>query len=192
MNDLETVEAALHEVEGPLTIQELAGVTGLQARDVDRVVWGSPDRFAWQPGHRWSLTARKSRPAARFSKDIQEARTGATLGAASGELRAITLSSGLTIKVSRRPLDSDAFFSVRSAGNLLELILNSTHEIFGELPMPFRDDVPDGGSQRLLEVLLQAWALYEDSIPGGPARRATQDARLLWGRRALEILRDSE
>jgi hypothetical protein len=106
------------------------------------------------------------------------------------ELRAFTMSSGLTVSVNRRPLDSDAFFSVRSAGNKVTLTLNSTHELFADLPLPFEEGVKDEGFKELCEILLSAWALYEDSLPGGSAKRATEDARLLWGRRAIEVLRD--
>jgi len=106
------------------------------------------------------------------------------------QLSAITLASGVVLKVSRRPLDTHAFFSVKTGGNEVELILNSTHELFAEHPMPFESD--GAGAQhykQLLELLLEAWALYEDSIPGGPSRRAAEDVRLLWGRRATELLR---
>jgi hypothetical protein len=192
MNSVDQVVAALRSAPGPQSISEIAASTGLEPREVDRIVWGAPERFAWQPGHNWTLTSRRVRPRTHFSHDVKEARADLDTSGGLAELRAITLSSGLTIKVSRHPLDSDAFFSVRSAGNTLELVLNSTHELFGELPMPFRDDPADSPYRRLVEVLLEAWALYEDSVPGGPARRATQDTRLLWGRRALEVLRESE
>lgn len=192
MNPVDIVVAALRDAEEPQTVGQVASVTGLDNKDVDRVVWSDPARFAWQPGHRWTLCGAKARPRGHYSDDVQEARSGGLSSNAPSELRAITLASGLTIRISRRPLDSDAFVTVRSAGNVLELVLNSTHELFGELPMPFRDDAGDSGYQRLVEVLLEAWALYEDSVPGGPARRATEDARLLWGRRVLEILRDSD
>ena len=50
--------------------------------------------------------------------------------------------------------------------------------------------IPRPESEVMLELLLEAWALYEDSIPGGSSRRAAEDIRLLWGRRATELLRD--
>jgi hypothetical protein len=105
-------------------------------------------------------------------------------------MRAITLASGLTLRVSRRPLDTDAFFSVSSAGNTVELILNSSHEIFETHRMPFEGGGDPGA--RLVEVLLGAWALYEDGVPGGgQMRRSLEDLRLLWGRRVIELLRES-
>jgi hypothetical protein len=87
-------------------------------------------------------------------------------------------------------MDSDAFFTVRSSGNSVELILNSTHELFDTLPFPF--DENDAGPMSLVEVLLSAWALYEDAVPGGSMRRALEDVRLLWGRRSIELLRDCD
>ena len=107
------------------------------------------------------------------------------------ELRAITLASGLILKVRRTSLDSDAFFSVRSAGNTVELLINSNHEIFDGLPIPFEGD-PGGPHQQLLEIILGAWALFEDGVPGGSTRRALEDQRLLWGRRAIEMFRDRD
>ena len=102
------------------------------------------------------------------------------------------MASGIVIRVSRLPLDSDAFFSVRSAGNTVQLVINSTHELFAHLPMPFEEDSQEISFKALVEVLLQGWALYEDGVSGRQARRAMEDLRLLWGRRAVEVLRDSE
>ena len=102
------------------------------------------------------------------------------------------MAGGLSVRVSKRPLDSDAMFTVRSRGNVVELTLNSTHEIFVAFEMPFERHAGQTNGAGLIEVLLAAWALYEDSVPGGPSRRAVEDIRLLWGRRALEVLRDSE
>jgi hypothetical protein len=104
-------------------------------------------------------------------------------------MRAKTLASGVVLKVSRQPLDTHAFFSVKSAGNEIELILNSVHELFSEHPMPFEEDAAGAHYKRLVELLLESWAIYEDSIPGS-SRRAAEDIRLLWGRRATELLRD--
>ncbi|MBZ4611368.1 MULTISPECIES: hypothetical protein [Mycobacterium avium complex (MAC)] len=89
-------------------------------------------------------------------------------------------------------MDSDAFFTVRSAGNTITLTLNSTHELFIDMPTPFEDNEDDSPYKRLCELLLSAWVLYEDSLPGGSVKRAAEDARLLWGRRAIEMLRETD
>lgn len=193
MDDLgRRIEAALAVADAPITVLEVAERLGVTAHDVDRVIWGEPDRFVWQPGHRWALGAEKARPVAAIGNSSEEdARDRPLAPRGPVELRATTLASGVTLKVSRRPLDTHAVFTVKSVGNVIELILNSGHELFAELPMPFDDGLPEGDYQALAEVLLQAWALYEDSIPGGPSRRSAEETRLLWGRRIIELLRDS-
>ena len=186
------IEGVLRSSERSLTIQEMAAPLGVSAHDVDRVVWSRPDRFVWQPGHRWALGIEKARPRAdRADMQQPDART-APLGArGSTQLRALTLASGVVLTVSRRPLDTHAFFMVKSKGNVVELVLNSAHELFSELPMPFTADDDGEGFKQLTEVLLEAWALYEDSTPTGPSRRASEDIRFLWGRRTAELLRES-
>lgn len=186
------IEATLAAAEAPLTVGEIADRLGLTAHDIDRVIWGEPERFVWQPGHRWALGAEKARPAAVTGGAAdQDARDGPLAPRGAVQLRATTLASGVTLRVSRRPLDTHAVFTVKSAGNVVELILNSGHELFAELPLPFDDDSQEGDYRALAEVLLEAWALYEDSVPGGPARRSAEDTRLLWGRRIIELIRDS-
>lgn len=71
------------------------------------------------------------------------------------------------------------------------MTLNSTHELFASMPMPFIDS-RHSSYKELCEVLLSAWALYEDSLPGGATRRAAEDARHMWGRRSIEILQEPD
>jgi hypothetical protein len=187
------IAEALNSAGTPLTVAEIASALDVSAHDVDRVIWDEPDRFVWQPGHRWSLGSEKPRPAIEGGHTGHvEARQGPLVPRDPIELRATTLESGVTIRVTRRALDSHALFTVKSAGNVIELVLNSGHEVFAELPMPFSDEGSTIGHQRLVEILLEAWALYEDSVPGGPSRRAAEDIRLLWGRRILELLRSGD
>lgn len=187
------IEEALASAGAPLSVGEIADRVDLTPHDIDRVMWGEPDRFVWQPGHRWTLGVEKARPSATAQHGTkQDAREGPLAPRNPVELRATTLASGVTLKVSRWPLDTHALFTVKSAGNSVELIFNSAHEVFASLPMPFDDEVPDGDYRALAEILLEAWALYEDSIPGGPSRRAAEDTRLLWGRRLIELLRDRD
>jgi hypothetical protein len=72
------------------------------------------------------------------------------------------------------------------------LTLNSMHELFSNRPMPFENSHDDSPYKELCEILFAAWALYEDGLPGGSTKRATEDARLLWGRRTIEMLRESQ
>lgn len=179
----------LGAAQTPLTIPVIADRLQVSAHDVDRVIWGDPQRFAWQPGHCWTLGTEKPAPAAARLSAVEDAHARPWAPADQVQLRAITLASGVVLTVSRRPLDTHAFFSVKSAGNGVELVLNSMHELFSEHPMPFEEDAAGTQYKRLLELLLEGWALYEDSLPPG-SRRAAEDIRLLWGRRATELLRD--
>lgn len=186
------IAKVLKESAGPLTVGEIAAKTGGAIGECDAALWEAPERFVWQPGHRWTAANPKARAQRKTIGEESDVRSNVMSAHAPRELRALTLSSGLTIAVNRRPIDSDAFFSVRSAGNTITLTLNSTHELFAELPTPFETRSDESSYKELCEILLGAWALYEDGLPGGSAKRATEDARLLWGRRVVEMLRDRD
>ena len=184
------IAKTLREAAEPLTVDEIATRIGGDIRECDAILWQNPGEFVWQPGQKWTVAHAKHCRSRVDPVDAPDARSSMMSAVAPKELRAFTMSSGLTVAVHRRPLDSDAFFTVRSAGNTITLTLNSTHEIFGDLPLPFESGGGGEGFSELCEVLLTAWALYEDGLPGGSTKRATEDARLLWGRRAIEVLRD--
>ncbi|MBP1819269.1 hypothetical protein [Mycobacterium sp. OAE908] len=184
------ISHALREAAEPLAVDEIVARVGGDVRECDAILWQNPEQFVWQPGQKWTVANAKHRGAQDNPADAPDSRSNMMTAATPKELRAFTMSSGLTVAINRRPLDSDAFFSVRSAGNTITLTLNSTHELFAELPFPFESAGDGGDFKRLCEVLISAWALYEDGLPGGSAKRATEDARLLWGRRAIEVLRD--
>lgn len=189
---VDDIVRVLENADKPLTVSEIAAAAGGDNREIDAILWQAPDRFVWQPGHRWTVANPKLRTLHDNITDVPDARSNLLSSNISRELRAVTLSNGLTINVNRRPLDSDALFTVRSAGNAITLTLNSMHELFSVLPMPFESGTSDAGYKELCEILLSAWALYEDSLPGGSTKRATEDARLLWGRRAIEMLRERD
>jgi hypothetical protein len=184
------ISNALREAAEPLTIDEIVARVGGDARECDAILWQNPQQFVWQPGQKWTVAKAKRRGSQDNPEGAPDSRSNMITAAKPKELRAFTMSSGLTVTINRRPLDSDAFFSIRSAGNTITLTLNSTHELFAELPFPFETAGNGGAFKRLCEVLISAWALYEDGLPGGSAKRATEDARLLWGRRTIEVLRD--
>lgn len=193
MASVDDIVNVLKESSEPLPVSEIAARTGAAIDECDAALWRAPERFVWQPGHRWTLATPKARASHSGVDAIADVRSNTMAEHSPRELRALTLSSGLTIAVNRRPIDSDAFFSVRSAGSTITLTLNSTHELFADLPTPFDSTQDEMGYKELCEILLSAWALYEDGLPGGSAKRATEDARLLWGRRAIDMLgeRDS-
>jgi len=187
MVSVDDIVNVLKKSSEPLSVSEIAARTGAAIDECDGALWRAPERFVWQPGHRWTLATPKAR-ASRQCVDEADVRSNTMVEHSPRELRALTLSSGLTIAVNRRPIDSDAFFSVRSAGSTITLTLNSTHELFADLPTPFDSVQDEVGYKELCEILLSAWALYEDGLPGGSAKRATEDARLLWGRRTIDML----
>ena len=189
---LDDVVRALQESARPLSVAEIASLVGCDVRECDGILWQSPDKFVWQPGHKWTVVNQKSGITRHFVTDAPDARSNMMSATASGELRAVTLSSGLSMVVNRRPLDSEAFFTVRSAGSNITLTLNASHELFANLPMPFDAQFANSDYRALCEILLAAWALFEDGLPVGSARRAMEDARLHWGRRAVEMLREND
>jgi len=188
----EDISNALREAAEPLTVGDIASRVGGEIRECDAILWQDPEQFVWQPGQRWTVADAKRRVSHAGKIDAPDTRSNMMSAAEPKELRAYTMSSGLTIAVNRRPLDSDAFFTVQSAGNTVTVTLNSTHELYADLPVPFETQAREAGYKELCEILISAWALYEDGLPGGSAKRGTEDARLLWGRRAIEVLRDRE
>lgn len=179
------VEETLASSPSPLTVREIAEKVDIAADVVAEVVWGAPERFSWQPGGRWTLSAPKSTVLPAVEPDHQDARSAVLAPQDGVELRAIVLASGTVLRVVKRPLDSAALFTVKAAGSDLELVLNSAHEAFARLPVPFEGE--SGDYKRLAELLLTAWAVYEGECPTA-ARRGLEDARLLWGRKLLELL----
>lgn len=191
MVTVDDIAQVLEQSEEPLTVDEIAVKVWAEAGECEALLWQSHERFIWQPGRKWALANPKSRTVLQDSDDAPDGRSSLLSSTGPQELRAFVLSSGLTISIKQRPLDSDAFFTVRSAGNSVVLTLNSMHELFSSMPMPF---VANNHSsyKELCEILLSAWALYEDSLPVGATRRTAEDARHLWGRRSIEILQELE
>lgn len=186
----EEIVNVLREAAEPLSVDEIVARVGGDTSECHAILWQRPEQFVWQPGHTWAVANAKQLGPQDNPGNAPDSRSNMINAATPKELRAFTMSSGLTVSINRRPLDSDAFFTVRSAGNRITLTLNSMHELFAELPFPFEAAGDGGDFKKLCEVVLSAWALYEDGLPGGSAKRATEDARLLWGRRAIEVLRD--
>ena len=119
------------------------------------------------------------------------------------ELAAHTVSDGIKFVFSKSDLETSAFFSVRPRGGALIITLNTSHPAHKHLIDLL--DTPDPESlsseelaERLtnawqgLQLLLEAWARYEDEQPEGPRRNQAQDVRSDWGRVARYFLdRDS-
>ena len=89
----------------------------------------------------------------------------------------------------------NAFFDVKSVGDVIEVLLNESHPVHEHLIEVLRtsDEQSEDLAGRLqkadftLRMLLIAWARYEDKLPQGDRRQAT-DARMDWGREARRFL----
>ena len=180
----ERIEDRLAASSVPLTVREIASGLGVEADRVAEVVWDAPERFSWQPGGRWTLAVAKATVIPSPTSDQEDARPAVLSPQDGVELRAILLDGGTVLRVIRRPLDSAALFTVQALGADLELVLNSAHEVFEHLPIPFEEG--DGDFRHLLELLLASWAAYEGECPPA-ARRGLEDTRLLWGRKLAEL-----
>lgn len=97
---------------------------------------------------------------------------------------------------------SPAFFDVQSRGGSVIVALNTTHPAYKHLVEVLQKEVTTASVEELqerlalardgLELLLFAWARYEDEQPDGPRRTRAQEARYDWGRVAREFLEDEE
>jgi hypothetical protein len=186
---LERVQATLASAEEPLTVRQVAAAVGCDQAEAEEVIWGSPDRFSWQPGGRWTTAApKRTVPAVSVEAEHDDTRAALLDPPDAIELRAVTLADGRVLRVLRRPLDSAALFAVDQAGRDLRLVLNSSHEVFADLPLPFDEESSEGDHKRLVELLLAAWAMQEGEAPAGEPKRALEDTRLLWGRASSKLL----
>jgi hypothetical protein len=114
------------------------------------------------------------------------------------ELAATTIDSGLKYRMDVAPLEAGAFFSVQSRGGVILVTLNSEHPAY-ELLLGARDpsELPDEvaelksrlqSAQEGLEMMLFAWARYEDEQMDNEKRRQAQNVRHDWGRMAEGFL----
>lgn len=112
-------------------------------------------------------------------------------------LAAETIDKGLKYRIEVASLEGGAFFSVQPRGGILLVTLNTEHPAY-DLLLGARDpknlpDEPDKLKEKLqaaqagLEMMLFAWARYEDEQPT-EQRRLTQNIRHDWGRMAEGFL----
>lgn len=181
----EAIRESLSSAKSPLTVREIADDSGLAPHEVAEFVWSAPEQFSWQPGGRWTLAALKAITLPLESAGPDDARLAVLEPQHRVELRAIVLDSGTVLRVVGSPLDSPALLTVRTAGSDIELILNSAHAAFEQLPLPFQTE--EGDYKGLVELLLLAWAAHEGECPPS-GRRGLEDARFFWGRKVLDLL----
>ena len=93
--------------------------------------------------------------------------------------------------------DSQAFFHVRSVGDVIEVFLNANHAVHKHLFEALDDKPSEDLSERLnrasfsLKMILIAWARYEDKLPL-PEKQRAEDVRMDWGREARDFLQTYE
>lgn len=113
-------------------------------------------------------------------------------------LAADTVERGLKYRMEAAPLEAGAFFSVQSRGGVLLVTLNDEHPAY-KLLLGAQDpaDLPDDpgelkgrlrAAQEGLEMMLFAWARYEDEQMVPEMRRQAQNVRYDWGRMAEGFL----
>jgi hypothetical protein len=95
---------------------------------------------------------------------------------------------------------SPAFFDVQSRGGKILITLNMRHPAYERLIEVLEEDVEGVSEAELrarlirasdgLDLLLSAWARYEDEQPDGPLKEQVQEARWDWGRMARDFLRE--
>lgn len=112
-------------------------------------------------------------------------------------LAAAVIDKGLKYQMDVASLEGGAFFSVQPKGGVLLVTLNTDHPAYRLLlgardPASLPDD-PEALKEKLqaaqsgLEMMLFAWARYEDEQPTDQ-RRITQNIRYDWGRMAERFL----
>jgi len=117
-------------------------------------------------------------------------------------LAANTVGRNLKYTVVDADLASPAFFDVKSRGGAIIVSLNVNHPAYQHLVELLERDVYDADEDEIrmrltrardgLELLLFAWARYEDEQPDGKRRTQVQEARWDWGRVARGFLDEDE
>lgn len=113
------------------------------------------------------------------------------------DLAAETVDRGLKYRMEVGPLEAGAFFSVQSRGGVILVTLNEDHPAYGLLlgakePSDLAEEVDVlksklQAAQEGLEMMLFAWARYEDE-QNSEKRRQAQNVRHDWGRIAEGFL----
>lgn len=118
------------------------------------------------------------------------------------QMAAQTVSRGLKYTFAESSLSSPAFFDVKPRGGAVIVALNVAHPAYKHLVEILQQDIDELDESRLkecfvnarqgLELLLIAWARYEDEQSVNKRRGQAQDARWEWGRMARDFLYEEE
>jgi hypothetical protein len=151
-----------------------------------------------EEGHHGRSDEDEGKPADERKADVAEQLEHLGHSRESAEvLAAETIDKGLKYRVEVASLEGGAFFSVQPKGGVLLVTLNTEHPAY-DLLLGARDpkDMPEDpeklkeklhSAQAGLEMMLFAWARYEDEQPNDQ-RRLTQNIRHDWGRMAEAFL----
>ncbi len=151
-----------------------------------------------EEGHRGRSDEDEAKPAEERKADVAGELEHLGHSPESAEaLAAETIDKGLKYRVEVASLEGGAFFSVQPRGGVLLVTLNTDHPAYDRLlgardPQNLPDD-PEKLKEKLLsaqeglEMMLFAWARYEDEQPI-ETRRLTQNVRHDWGRMAEAFL----
>lgn len=141
-------------------------------------------------------------PEERVEEIKQELIDQGTMEAVADQLAAQTVGRGLKYQINEAYLSTPAFFDVKSRGGTVIITLNTNHPAYEHLIEVLEKDPANISDDELrsrldkardgLELLLMAWARYEDEEPAGKRRDAVQNARWDWGRYARQFLDNDE
>lgn len=117
-------------------------------------------------------------------------------------LAAQTVSRGLKYTLTKSSLSSPAFFDVRSRGGAMIISLNVDHPAYQHSLEILQQDLDALDESKLkesianarngLELLLFAWARYEDEQSDSKRRLQAQEVRWDWGRMARDFLDEED
>ena len=117
------------------------------------------------------------------------------------QLAAQTVDRGLKYTFTKSSLSSPAFFDVKPRGGSVIISLNVDHPAYTHLVEVLQQDLEDLNKDKLkeclsnarqgLELLLMAWARYEDE-KNNRQREQAQEVRWDWGRMARDFLREED
>lgn len=156
-------------------------------------------------GHRGVSDNDEVKPAEQRVKELEKGllEDGFTAEDASS-LAARAVEDGLKYFINTADIETPAFFTVKSKGSVLVVTLNINHPAYKHLIEILESDaVPENAtaedlrtrlknSRDGLELLLCAWARYEDEQLDPDQREETQEIRQDWGRMAKQFLKRDE
>ena len=112
-----------------------------------------------------------------------------------------TIKAGNRVRWIQSSQSSAAFFDVEPLPNVIQVVLNTNHPVFGHLYDVMHPDVEDMAENEVRErlaksaaafrILIYSWARYEEE-QNERNRRRVRDARVEWGKYAEEFFDDDD